>query len=121
MSVFCRCAHARSVHYDGKLCGLCACKGFSAEPRTPTSFEAYSQAHGRGPAEQLAHDSARFPGGKMAGYLAWMTLRIAEFKALRGIEHIPPEGPVRADFEAWLWSEGLRPSVALDGIAEVSP
>lgn len=38
-----------------------------AQPR----YAAYCSANGRTPAEQLAHDEDEYPGGKMAGFLAW--------------------------------------------------
>jgi hypothetical protein len=38
-----------------------------AQPR----YAAYCAANGRTPAEQLAHDEAEYPGGKMAGFLVW--------------------------------------------------
>lgn len=36
-------------------------------------YVAYASAHGNIPPEQLKHDSVNWPGGKMAGYLIWIT------------------------------------------------
>ena len=111
---FCRCAHALSVHYAGRVCGLCRCKGFSAEPTTGGYFEVYAQAHGRSSDEQLAHDAERFPGGKMAGFICWMSLRRAEF-SVRYPECVRSDGAL-LDYEKWgrfLWGEGQKASVAV--------
>lgn len=116
MPRFCRCTHNESIHAKGGGCTVCPCKGFSVEPPVAGYFGVYALANGRNVTEQLAHDSSRFPGGKMAGYLAWMTLRVAEFKALSGIEHIPPDGLERNAFDEWIRGAGCRPSVALDDL-----
>lgn len=43
----------------------------------------YCRAHGRTSTEQLAHDAAEFPGGKMTGFLLWHRARIQEaYKAI---------------------------------------
>lgn len=44
-------------------------------------FTAYCTAHGRAPADQLAHDVKRWPGGKMAGFILWMADALRDFKA----------------------------------------
>lgn len=35
-------------------------------------FIAYAAAHGRTPASMLRHDRAAYPGGCMAGFMAWI-------------------------------------------------
>jgi hypothetical protein len=36
-------------------------------------YLAYAQAHGRTPEEQLEHDSKAYPGGRMAGFICWVS------------------------------------------------
>lgn len=118
---FCRCAHSKALHRfgDGNLgCGSCPCKGFSPEAPHHRFFDAYAEANGRDFGEQLAHDAARFPGARMAGFIAWVALRRAEFEARNDVALVHELLP---EFERFLWSDGHKPSVALDGIAEVSP
>lgn len=43
-------------------------------------FTAYAMAHGRRPADQLAHDKEAWPGGCMAGFITWMSGALREFK-----------------------------------------
>lgn len=41
-------------------------------------YVAYAGAHGRSPADQLAHDREEWPGGSMCGFLLWNRARLAE-------------------------------------------
>ena len=43
-------------------------------------FTAYALANGRRPADQLQHDKEEFPGGRMAGFMTWMSTALREFK-----------------------------------------
>lgn len=45
-----------------------------AQPR----YAEYCIENGRTPSEQLAHDGKEYPGGKMAGFLAWSSRRNRE-------------------------------------------
>ncbi len=66
-------------------------------------YAAYAAAHGRTPAEQLAHDTAHWPGGRMTGFLLWMSEQWAAFDAEHGHRPNrtrPPEE--HAQFAAWL-------------------
>lgn len=62
-------------------------------------FVWYAQSQGRSPEEQLEHDAARYPGGKMAGFILW----ISEMKGL--FRKASPEsftpGYAISDHEAW--------------------
>lgn len=42
-------------------------------------YAAYARAHGRTPEAMLEHDRAEFPGGCMAGFIAWMSKQNAAF------------------------------------------
>lgn len=42
-------------------------------------FVAYAKAHGREPQAQLDHDSKRWPGGCMCGFICWIGERKAAF------------------------------------------
>lgn len=42
-------------------------------------YAAYARAHGRTPESMIEHDRAEFPGGCMAGFLAWMSKQKAAF------------------------------------------
>ena len=44
-------------------------------------FSLYARAQGRKPQAQLDHDREKYPGGCMAGFFSWMTLRINRFAA----------------------------------------
>src|SRR5690242_1075202 len=92
-----RCGHAKGIH-TARGCPLCTCDCFTADAEWNPVFEAYAMAHGTSPAAMLQYDAERFPGGKMAGFLSWVTLRRAEFEAKY------PDG----NLAAWLhfvWNE----------------
>lgn len=40
-----------------------------------STYLAYCAEHGLTPSEMLARDTALFPGGKMAGFIAWVSAR----------------------------------------------
>jgi hypothetical protein len=62
-------------------------------------FEAYSRAHGRAPADQLAHDREHWSGGSMCGFILWSRERIGE--AYKAIPHAFVIGGGLADHEAY--------------------
>jgi hypothetical protein len=68
-------------------------------------YVAYATANGRTPDAMLAHDTKRFPGGKMAGFIVWMNEKWQAFDALQKqtgtYEEIKSEG-YHARFDAWL-------------------
>ncbi len=69
-------------------------------------YVAYSAANGASPEEMLLRDEARFPGGKMAGFMCWISGRWTEYTKLRGFrtsEALQMNDPdVHANFNAWL-------------------
>lgn len=42
-------------------------------------FVIYAKAHGMSPEAMLEHDAAAWPGGKMCGFILWMSKCKAEF------------------------------------------
>jgi len=44
-------------------------------------YVAYAKAHGRSPANQLATDRKKYPGGCMCGFLVWMNRQRQKFGA----------------------------------------
>lgn len=47
-------------------------------------YVAYAKAHGREPEAMLEHDTERWPGGKMCGYLLWGGERLHAWATLTG-------------------------------------
>lgn len=39
----------------------------------------YANAHGKSPQDMMAHDTKKYPGGCMTGFLLWMACRKREF------------------------------------------
>ena len=69
-------------------------------------YVAYAKQAGRTPEETLQDDAERFPGGKMAGFIAWISKRWAEWDRQRPAK-FAPNGEYRSDeehteFTAWL-------------------
>jgi hypothetical protein len=48
---------------------------------TNTVYVSYCAAHGKTPEEMLEHDSEKYPGGTMTGYVLWVEKRKKEFLA----------------------------------------
>ncbi len=66
-------------------------------------FVNYARAHGRGPAEQLAHDRQQYVGGSMAGFIIWNSQRLGD--ARKAIPGAFMAGGALADhpaYDAWL-------------------
>jgi hypothetical protein len=63
----------------------------------------YSRQHEKTPAAMLAHDAERWPGGKLCGYILWVTARWSEWDSLNGHskEHVR-SNEEHAAFDAWL-------------------
>jgi hypothetical protein len=69
----------------------------------------YARAHEREPAAMLEHDTKRFPGGKMAGFMIWMNERWTEWAKLKGFrrtasgsQDTPITEELHAEFDTWL-------------------
>ena len=61
------------------------------ERRATERAEAYAKTHGKEPAEMMAHDTERWPGGKMCGFMLWISDRWNQWHKARGLrrhEHV---------------------------------
>jgi hypothetical protein len=45
-------------------------------------FVAYAKSNGNTPEQQLIKDDKKFPGGKMIGFMNWISEKKSEFKKL---------------------------------------
>ncbi len=71
----------------------------SYQPR----YIAYARAHGKSPEEMLEADGARFPGGKMAGFMIWIGQQWAQWYKETGYPKDHPLGMhEHAAFTRWL-------------------
>jgi hypothetical protein len=79
-------------------------------------YLAYAKSNGvDDPAQMIASDEERFPGGKMTGFIVWIGRQWERFRAQTGRRHCGPAsrdyppggGPdEQAAFDAWLQQEG---------------
>lgn len=65
-------------------------------------YVAYARAHGNTPEYQSALDRERYPGGRMAGYLVWVSANWREWHADTGRGPLPLTAADHAEFDAWL-------------------
>ena len=64
-------------------------------------YLAYCRAHGRTPDDMLAFDEQAWPGGKMCGFILWMSEQWAAFTKLYPHNiHIRTD-EIHAAFDAW--------------------
>ena len=69
----------------------------AAQPR----YVAYAAAHGRTPDAQLAADRQAYPGGRMAGFIVWVSQQLRAWRQIA--KHVGPLLPEHhAAFDAWL-------------------
>lgn len=63
----------------------------------------YARAHGKSPEEMKAHDEEAWPGGRMAGYMLWISENLTAFLCERPTikRHMMWEDEQSA-FTAWL-------------------
>ncbi len=66
-----------------------------------TSYLAYCASHGRTPEAQIAFDDVEWPGGKMCGYLLWISAEWRAWEALFGRIEIKSDEH-HAHFDTWL-------------------
>lgn len=69
-------------------------------------YVAYAAAHGMSPEEMLAADAARYPGGKMAGFLIWMKQQWSAWAKAHGRDSRAPKTAAdHASFDSFLARE----------------
>lgn len=90
-------------------------------------YLAYCAAHGRTPDEQAAADGEKYPGGKMTGFLLWMSARLSEYSTHLGLHrssmefHTAVGYPPGSDvFDAWLMKKAT-PSTPPTPTTEATP
>jgi hypothetical protein len=65
----------------------------------------YAKAHGSTPARQLTADTAAWPGGKMAGFMVWMSEAWSEFRQQHGYRRDDEKDGSderQREFDTWL-------------------
>lgn len=79
-------------------------------------YVAYALAHGRAPRAMLDADVLDWPGGKMCGFILWMSTRWAQWRKLHDIE---PDAVLsdlgHADFAGWLAGRSFQIGEGLEG------
>lgn len=100
---------AKGEQLEEMNCQKCGAGGARIAPARPSSGEyqlryvAYARQQGREPDEQLAHDETAWPGGRMAGFIIWISKRWRQWDSERrqGPDHVrsPQE---HNEFTVWL-------------------
>lgn len=69
-------------------------------------YVAYAAAHGMSPEQMLVVDAARYPGGRMAGFLIWMGQQWRAWAAANGRDSRASKTAAdHASFDAFLAGE----------------
>ena len=63
-------------------------------------FTAYAKANGKTELEMMEHDTEKYPGGKMTGFIIWMDARWAQFNTETGSDNFTQDKHEK--FDAWL-------------------
>jgi hypothetical protein len=73
-------------------------------------YVAYAKFHGTSPSKMLTRDSVLFPGGKMVGFILWISRNIADFKKISP-QSFSEYGPLndQESFTAYLENESRLP------------
>jgi len=72
-------------------------------------YNEYARAHRCSPERMLERDRARYPGGKMAGYMLWVGARLQAFADLNGWKRdLGPNDHVWSDEDYAAFDEWLR-------------
>jgi hypothetical protein len=76
-----------------------SCEDGGYQPR----YLAYCASHGKTPAQMLRHDRKAWPGGKMCGFILWISARWQEWKKANGRGRWDVLSQADHDnFDAWL-------------------
>jgi len=60
-------------------------EAFMSDKTYNSRFQRYAAIHGRSPIKQLAYDEQRWPGGRMVGYILWMSAAWQAFDVANAI------------------------------------
>lgn len=72
-------------------------------------FLAYCRSQGNTPEAQLSVDDARYPGGKMCGFILWLHAQWKEFYTLKGWDRDRIKGEEdHREFDAWLEKTSVK-------------
>ena len=67
-------------------------------------YACYARAHGRSPAAMLDHDKRAWPGGRMCGFIVWLSARWVDWERAHGYRRGDAINRANraAEFDAWL-------------------
>lgn len=81
--------------------------GGSINPR----YLRYADMQNRSPVEQLAHDEAAWPGGRMTGFVLWIRANLQAFRAQSPEHFMGSRGPLvdQDAFDRFLTTTTIQP------------
>lgn len=72
-------------------------------------YRVYARRHGKTPEEMLAHDEHAWPGGRMAGFMLWISQQWTAWAKLKGMTRTasgsndtPISEAMHEEFTGWL-------------------